>query len=93
MTEPQAWKRTDAFVQAEMDGGLVILDIESGRYYALSETAHAIWQTVEAPRTIPEICQLLTAQYAVSAEACAKSTSALLLDLKGKGLVEAVEAS
>ena len=93
MTKVEQWRRSASFVQAELDQGLVILDVQNGRYYSLNETAFAIWRLLENARSIPEISCLLTEQYQVSAEHSTEVTASLIADLKQKGLVEQVEAA
>ncbi len=92
MTNVVQWRRTASFVQAELEVGLVILDIQNGRYYSLNETAFAIWRLLENARSVPEISGLLVKQYDVSADHCEQVTARLLADLKQRGLVEPIEA-
>ena len=73
---------------AELESGLVIMDVESGRYYSLNETAYAIWRFLEEPRAFPAIIAKLTSEYAVSAEHCRQTVATLLADLEARGLVE-----
>ena len=47
------WVRSDDWVGTEIDGSFVMVSVESGKYVALNETAHAIWTALERRRTIP----------------------------------------
>jgi hypothetical protein len=92
MTTVVQWRRAASFVQAELEEGLVILDVQNGRYYSLNETAFAIWRLLESARSVPEISGLLVEQYDVSADHCEQVTASLIADLQLKGLIEPIEA-
>jgi hypothetical protein len=92
MTKVVQWRRAESFVQAELDLGLIILDVQNGRYYSLNETAFAIWRLLESARSVQEISGLLVGQYDVPADHCEQVTASLIATLQQKGLVEPIEA-
>ncbi|MCW8878896.1 MAG: PqqD family peptide modification chaperone [Kangiellaceae bacterium] len=63
-------KRNDEVVEAIIDGETVMMDIESGNYFGLDLVATRIWQIIEKPLTIQDICSQLLTEYDVSEEQC-----------------------
>lgn len=72
------WKRSDDWVGAEIDGAFVMVNIDTGKYVALNLTATKVWEAMETPVEQPAIERALCDAYAVSAEDCHRSVTALL---------------
>ena len=64
------WSRSEDWVGTEIDGSYVMVNIESGKYLALNETASAIWHALETPRSDSAITGYLRERFDVSREAC-----------------------
>jgi hypothetical protein len=50
-------------ISAETGGGVVMLSIETGKYFGLNETAQAIWARMEAPVTVAALVQSIQAEF------------------------------
>ena len=74
-------------VFCEVAGEAVILDVASGRYFALNPIGTAIWRYLATPCTVVSVCQKLLAEYAVSPEQCEADVTALIDQLAEHGLV------
>jgi Coenzyme PQQ synthesis protein D (PqqD) len=72
----------------EMDGELVMMGQEQGEYYGLKDVAASLWEHLAEPRTTDELCALVAAEYAVTAEACRADVVAFLDELSAKDLIE-----
>jgi Coenzyme PQQ synthesis protein D (PqqD) len=59
-------------------------------YYGLNGPASRIWQLLEAPRTLDEICAVLTAEFEVDPQECARDTQVHLAELVAHGLAIAM---
>ncbi len=55
--------RTQGLLAAEMDGEVVLLNVERGNYYGLDDIASDIWNRLEQPATIRHLCAALSADY------------------------------
>lgn len=64
------WARSEDWVGTEVDGSYVMVNIETGKYLALNETALAIWNALESPRSNGDIAGDLRTRFDVSPEAC-----------------------
>ena len=70
-----------------VDDELVMMSIELGQYFALNQAGARVWELLETPRTLSDLCAAMEAEYDVERELCHREVAALLEELKGKGLV------
>lgn len=76
----------------EVDGEMVLLDMESENYFGLDEVGTSIWQAMQEKETLKEVFDILLEQYDVEAEVLEKDLSDFVAKLVESGLVK-VEAS
>lgn len=79
--------RSDEPVAEPVDDELVMADIDRGKYYAFNDIATAIWQNLERPITVEELCARLCQQYEVSAKQCAADVLEFLNKLEERRLI------
>jgi hypothetical protein len=80
-------KAADA-LGANVGTSVVVLNIDSLKYFEFSEVAGRIWEMLDAgPLTQEEICQKLLQEFEVSEEQCSTAVSEFLSDAEKKGLV------
>jgi len=66
----------------------VILGAEAGQYFGLNEVGARIWELVQTPVRVSEICAALCEEYEVSAAQCEQDVLVLLNELRAKGLLD-----
>ena len=66
---------------ARVDGDLVFFDPEAGKYFATGGVGADIWELIESPRTIREICSELVARYDVEEDTCLAEVLEFAADL------------
>jgi hypothetical protein len=66
----------------------VMLDIERGTYFGVQEVGKVIWDQLESPTTVEDICTHLTAEFEVDADTCREQVDAFLVDLLEHRLIE-----
>ena len=81
-------KRSQNQTSADMPGETVILNPTSGTYFGLDEVGARVWELIETPRTVAELCQAITEEYEVAAGQCEQDLIKLLGELSAAGLVE-----
>ena len=86
----RVWTWGAECVAAEIDGALVLLDLEGGTYFALNGSAADIWKALEEPHSEQALAEMLVAKYEVEPEHCARSVGTLLKTLADKGLAKVV---
>ena len=62
--------RDPGLLASEVDGDLVMLSIESGKYFGLNPVAKQIWNILEKPTKLSELCVHLIAQYNIEPMQC-----------------------
>jgi hypothetical protein len=77
-------------IAAEADGEVLMMHVESGHYFGLNEVASFIWNQLDTPRTIAELCAATQAEFAVDADRCAADALAFLQGMVEDGLAEVV---
>ena len=79
----------DHVVCTEFEGGEgILVDLNTKRYYQLNETALLIWKALENGRTLEEIVNEVSAQYAVEPGHARQSVETLLRSLISYRLVD-----
>ncbi len=67
---------------------LVLFDEKAGKYFATGTVGADIWELIEAPRSVDDICSALMERYDVDAETCRAETHRFVDELLEAGLVE-----
>ena len=60
-------KLTDNFIATEVDGEILLVDLDGGELFALRDTAAACWRLIDGSRDIDAITSLLGETYAAGA--------------------------
>ena len=93
MNDPQALtldslvSRSDQLMGSRVENELVMMDIESGEYYALDPVAAHIWDCLVEPILISDLCALLRKRYAVEEDRCQLEVLNLLREIQVKGML------
>ena len=82
------YQRNDNWIGSEVDDSIVMLNIDSGDYVVLNETAQAIWNSLATPRTGSEVVEALLEEYAVERTACEASVSRTLDEMSRMRLID-----
>jgi len=80
-------KRSDGFIHAEVDHEVVALNIDRGTCYGLNLVGSRIWNIIENPVAIDDICSRLIAEYDVDEATCERQVLDLLEELRSEGLI------
>lgn len=80
----------DHFVHVEVDGELVFVDSDDGRFHSLKEAGIRCWQLMDdgGCMTVGALVQGLREEYEVDEETCRRDLSVLLDELAAVGLVD-----
>ena len=74
-------------VWRNLDGEVIILDIDSGHYYGLNKTGSLIWNLFAQDKTLQEAIEKLSDQFKISKKAALEDTSELIATLQKEGLL------
>ena len=78
----------DTVFAQEVDGEMVLLDMESENYFGLDEVGTAIWQAMQEHGTLQEVLNAMLEQYDVDAEVLENDLSDFIGKLVDSGLVK-----
>jgi PqqD family protein of HPr-rel-A system len=84
-------KRTNKALATGIDDEVVMFDADAGKYYGLNSVAASVWNMLEEPLTIGDICDQLMSEYDVDKQKCLDEVLGFLPELKEKGLIEISE--
>ena len=82
--------RNDDTVSGKLDDELVTMDIEKGKYFSLNPVATRIWELLEQPMELENLCNSLMDEFDVEADQCRAETMECLLKLAEIGLVKEI---
>ena len=72
---------------ADLDGEVVMLRLETGKYYGLGSVGSRIWELIAQPCRIAEVIDKLAAEYEVTRKTCVIDTVKFLTHLAAEGLI------
>jgi len=64
-----------------------MMDMEKGKYFSLNPVATRIWDLLENPLSLDELCGLLMEEYEVEAEQCRTEVTEVIAEMVKLGLV------
>ena len=70
---------------------LVMFNFEAGKYFGINAVGAAVWERIEQPARVADICADLENAFAVSSERCVNGVLKFLRTLEQRGLVVVVE--
>lgn len=83
-------KTTERFVETELDGEAVIMNVDNGRFHSLKDTGLAIWRLIDGKRSIAGIQAELLELYDVDEARCRAECERFFASLKRAGFVEGI---
>ena len=78
-------------LSADLKGETVVLHLESGIYFGLSDVGARIWELIQDPTAVGDLRDALLEEYDVEAAQCERDVLALLGELKAHKLLEVHE--
>lgn len=89
MTKTGRYVRSPDALFSEVDGEFVALNINKGQCYGMDSIASRVWNLLDEPRSLEEICTALQEIYDVDPGICRADVESLLNSLTREGLVRA----
>lgn len=77
--------RRPDLVATAIDQDKVFLDVESGKYYGMNAIGSAIWDLLETPISVRDLCLLLKDRFDVSDQMCQEETVEFCQSLADSG--------
>lgn len=83
--------RNSKTISGRLHEEMVMMDIEQGKYFSLNQTATVIWELLEKPMTVEEMCNTLIVDYDVEASRCKIEVKEYLDEMLSLGLIKMTE--
>lgn len=81
-------RRAEGQVFTELEGEVVLLNIETGRYYGMNAVLSRIWNLIgDGPVSVSDLVSRLLEEYEISSEECERDLLEALERLKGEELL------
>ena len=77
-------------LSADLDGGVLLMSAEQGRFFGLDAVGGEVWRRLEAPALVADLCAGLAADYDGPPDAITQDVLALLGRMAERGLIEIV---
>lgn len=74
----------------DMDGEVVMMNIEKGKYYGFNSVGSRIWQLIEKPTTAKTVTYNLLQEFNVEASTCENTVLQFINDLYKEELISIV---
>jgi len=88
MSKPQQWVKAENVAWRKLnDSEGVVLHLESGQYFSLNETATAIWELLQTPRSVEAVVAAIAEGCDGSAEVIEADVRETVQELASKGLL------
>lgn len=76
-----------AFAETRIDDEIVIMNLASGDFFSLTDSAATIWDLLDGTRDRAAVLAALTSQYDAEPRALANDLDTFLGELRGGGLI------
>lgn len=80
--------RKSSILGATVGPELVMLDPGQGLYFGMNEIAATIWEQIDEPIRVAELCSRLVDRYEVDSTTCERDVIEFLETLRERGLLE-----
>jgi hypothetical protein len=87
MTNNSMVARGASLVSSQVDGQAVIMNIDSGHFFQLNQTASRIWDLLETPQDLASINRQLNDRFDVDPERCRTDLAEFIGVMQQKGLL------
>jgi hypothetical protein len=92
LVSPRLARIPDGVVAREVDGGIVLLNADTGRYFTLDDIGARVWTLLRAEPSLEAVCLALSTEFDVEAIQLRADVQALVDTLVAHGLLETDDA-
>ena len=74
-------------IYSKVGDEIVLLNMETGDYFKVNSVGSRIWDLINNPMKVSEICSVLLSEYEITAEVCEKEVLSFISLLKEKSFL------
>lgn len=79
--------RNNKCISGRLNDELVMMNMDKGKYFSLNPVATRIWDMLEKPMIIDDLCVLLMGEYEVCEEECRSEVGEVIAEMVRLGIV------
>jgi hypothetical protein len=79
--------RSQELLTSEVDGEVVMMNIEGGKYYGINSVGAEIWRLMENPVSVSNICSELVKTFEIDNQTCESEVLTFLASLEAESLL------
>ena len=80
-------RRNEAMIAADVGDEAVILNVHSGYFFQLNQTAALIWAALESPISVGTLCANIADAFAVDPAVCRRDVIDFIADMRDRDLI------
>ena len=80
-------RRNADMIAADVGDEAVILNVDSGYFFQLNQTAALIWAALESPISVDTLCASIADAFAVDPAVCRRDVIAFIADMRDRDLI------
>ncbi|MCL6740388.1 PqqD family protein [Sphingomonas sp. RB56-2] len=80
-------KRPDRFTETEIDDEVIVMRLDTGEFFSMTDTAAATWRLIDGSRDRAGLLRALVDEYGVKEAKIAAEIDTFLVELRSAGLV------
>ena len=80
-------KAADRISETAIDDEIVVMSLDSGDFFSLTETACAIWKLLDTPQSREALIDAVAQDYQISPDAIAGDVDGFLAEMRKAGLI------
>ena len=81
-------KLTDRFTETTVEDEIVIMRLDNGEFFSLTNTAAAVWRLIDGRRDCQAVLGALATQYSANEAEIAEDVDELIAKLRKTGILE-----
>lgn len=82
--------RNNETISGRLHDEIVMMDIEKGKYFSMNPVATHIWDLLEEPTSLEELCSTLTLEFEVDASTCKEDVAHFIAEMLKLSLIKEV---
>jgi len=90
LTKENKFKKTDNFVESDIEGQAVMMSIESGKYFGMDEIGTEIWKLIDKNYNYGEMINYLLEGYDIDETTCEGDSAEFIERLLKYRLIEII---
>ena len=79
--------RNNDIVFSDIDGDVIMMSIQKGKYYSMEEIGSRIWELIKDDMEVSTLCKVLCEEYNIEKEQCKIDVLKFLNDLAEENLI------